>query len=161
MGTEIERKFLVRADGWRALAGETHRLRQGYLSRDPAREVRVRIVDDAEAWLTVKAKRPGPARAEFEYPVPVADARELLALCAGRLIEKDRHHLRVAAPGEWVVDVYTHGHEGLTVLEVEWDGWAEPGAAPFALPDWAGEDVTGDRGYSNASLAEPDVTPAR
>lgn len=85
MGTEIERKFLVRADGWRALAGETHRLRQGYLSRDPAREVRVRIVDDAEAWLTVKAKRPGPARAEFEYPVPVADARELLALCAARL----------------------------------------------------------------------------
>ncbi|MFD4032768.1 CYTH domain-containing protein [Streptomyces sp. NPDC058637] len=71
MGTEIERKYLVRTDGWRPLVRESHRLRQGYLSTDPAREVRVRVVDDTGAFLTVKAGRRGPVRAEFEYPIPV------------------------------------------------------------------------------------------
>ncbi|MGQ4516187.1 CYTH domain-containing protein [Streptomyces sp. DW26H14] len=155
MGTEIERKFLVRATGWRPLAGETHRLRQGYLSTDPAREVRVRVVDESEAYLTIKAKQQGPVRAEFEYEIPVADARELLTRCTGRLIEKDRHHLATTAPGAWVVDAYTNAHEGLTVLEIEWRGWEHTTPPPFTLPDWVGRDVTGDRRYSNAALAAP------
>ncbi|WP_030990690.1 CYTH domain-containing protein [Streptomyces sp. NRRL WC-3744] len=150
MGREIERKFLLRGDDWRARVTRTTLLRQGYLSTDPRREVRVRVADETEAFLTVKAKRPGPERAEFEYPIPVPDARELLAHCTGRLIEKRRHHLAVSAPGEWVVDEYTGVHTGLLVLEIEWTDAEDPS---LALPPWAGDDVTGDRRYSNAALA--------
>ncbi|MFJ8664806.1 CYTH domain-containing protein [Streptomyces sp. NPDC093600] len=148
MPTETERKYLVRADDprWRDLVRATHTLRQGYLSTDPAREVRVRVVDDTAAFLTVKGRRSGPARAEYEYPVPVADALELLALCGGRVLAKQRHSL----PDGWVVDEYTDAHAGLTVAEIEWTG--DPDSPP-PTPPWAGRDITGDRAYSNASLA--------
>jgi adenylate cyclase len=150
MGREIERKFLVRNQDWRARVTRTTLLRQGYLCTDPRREVRVRVADDIEAFLTVKAKQPGPERAEFEYPIPVPDARELLAHRTGRLVEKRRHHLAVSALGEWVVDEYTGVHTGLVVLEIEWADEENPS---LFLPSWVGDDVTGDRRYSNAVLA--------
>ncbi|NNN29655.1 CYTH domain-containing protein [Streptomyces sp. S3(2020)] len=150
MGKEIERKFLVRSADWRAQVTRTTVLCQGYLSTDPLREVRVRVVDDTKAFLTVKAKRPGPERAEFEYPIPVPDARELLAHRTGRLVEKRRHHLATSALGEWVVDEYTGACAGLVVLEIE---WADVEDTSLVLPPWVGEDVTGDRRYSNAALA--------
>ncbi|WP_037678799.1 CYTH domain-containing protein [Streptomyces griseus] len=153
MGREIERKFLVRGDGWRALVTRTTLLRQGYLSTDPHREVRVRVTDDTEAFLTVKAKRPGPERAEFEYPIPVPDARELLAHRSGGLVEKKRHHLATSEAGEWVVDQYVGAHTGLIVLEIEWEDVQDAQDASLVLPPWVGADVTGDRRYSNAALA--------
>jgi adenylate cyclase len=158
MGREIERKFLVRGDDWRALVTRTTLLRQGYLSTDPQREVRVRVTDESEAFLTVKAKRPGPERAEFEYPIPVPDARALLAHRTGRLVEKNRHHLATSDAGEWVVDEYVGAHTGLIVLEIEWEDAED---TSLVLPSWVGADVTDDRRYSNAALAvDPAGEPA-
>lgn len=148
MPVEIERKYLVRADDsrWRELVRTTRTLRQGYLCSDPAREVRVRVVGDATAFLTVKGRRTGASRAEYEYPIPVTEALELLALCGEHVIVKERHEL----PDDWIVDEYTGAHRGLAVAEIEWTG--DPGTPP-PTPAWAGRDVTGDRAYSNASLA--------
>ncbi|MEV6679016.1 CYTH domain-containing protein [Streptomyces erythrochromogenes] len=165
MPTETERKYLVLADDprWRSLIHTTHTLRQGYLSPDPEREVRVRVVGDTAAFLTVKGRRSGPTRAEYEYPVPVEDALELLSLCGERVLVKQRHSL----PDDWIVDEYVGAHAGLTVAEIEWTG--DP-ASPPPVPPWAGEDITGDRRYSNATLAggprfpprlPPSAAPAR
>src|SRR5471032_3169967 len=87
MGIEIERKFLVVGDDWRAAPAVPYA--QGYLNRDKQRTVRVRIARDA-AWLTVKGANDGATRAEFEYPIPLADAEQLLALCDGPLVRKLR-----------------------------------------------------------------------
>ncbi|WP_019075334.1 CYTH domain-containing protein [Streptomyces hokutonensis] len=155
MGREIERKFLLRGDGWRTLVTRTTLLRQAYLSTDPRREVRVRITDDTEAFLTVKAKQAGPARAEFEYAIPVEDAQELLTHRTGGLVEKHRHHLAPPAAGHWIIDQYTGTHTGLIVLEIEWEQAED---TSLVLPPWVGTDVTGNPAYSNATLA---ATPAQ
>lgn len=148
MGLETERKFLVRADGWKDSVASNQMFRQGYLSIDPEREVRVRVCDDTSAYLTVKGKRVGYTRVEFEYPILVPDALELLALCVGSVIEKRRHVLSLA-PGRWVVDEYVGDNLGLRVAEVEWTE-GEPGPTE---PDWIGADITTNSRYSNAALA--------
>ena len=122
MGVEIERKFLVREDFHPDTAGTP--IAQGYLSRDPARTVRVRIAGE-RAYLTIKGKNVGAARAEFEYEIPAADARELLALCDAPLVEKTRYRLPYA------------GHL-----------WEEK----IDLPQWITREVTGEKRYYNSSL---------
>jgi len=146
MGVEIERKFLVRGDGWRT-QGEPVLLRQGYLSSHAERTVRVRI-EGERAVLTIKSKNVGAARGEWEYPVPVADAVELLdRLCERPLIEKYRR--RIPYGGfVWEVDEFLGENAGLVVAEIELP--AED--AQFDKPDWAGEDVTYDLRYLNSNL---------
>ena len=95
MGLEIERKFLVTGDAWRAAPAVPYA--QGYLNRDKQRTVRVRIADD-QAWLTIKGVSTGATRAEFEYPIPVDDARQLLALCDGPIVRKTRRVVEHAGP---------------------------------------------------------------
>ena len=145
MAQEIERKFLVRGDAWRAAPGTY--ICQGYLNRDKQRTVRVRIAGDA-AWLTIKGASSGAVRAEFEYPIPLEDARQLLALCEPPLIEKHRH---VVPHGgfKWEVDEFLGENLGLVVAEIELD--AEDQA--FEQPDWVGEEVTHDARYFNSNLA--------
>lgn len=147
MGVEIERKFLVAGDGWRQPAVRQTRFSQGYLSRDPARTVRVRIAGDT-AFLTIKGATRGATRAEFEYAVPLADARQMLALCDGPVVEKIRH----LCPHEgmtWEVDEFLGTNAGLVVAEIE----LESEAQAFARPAWLGAEVTGDGRYVNANLA--------
>lgn len=145
MGTEIERKFLVRGSGWQTDAPQ--RIVQGYLNRDKARTVRVRIAG-AEAFLTIKGVTTGATRAEFEYPIPLADAEALLALCDGPLIDKLRH--RVAHGGLlWEIDQFLGDNAGLVVAEVELASEDQT----VALPPWVADEVTGDRRYYNSSLA--------
>jgi adenylate cyclase len=146
VGVEIERKFLVRGDGWRAL-GQPVLLRQGYLNADPARTVRVRIEGGA-ATLTIKGKSVGATRGEWEYPIPVDEAAELLdGLCQQPLIEKYRS--RIAVGGHtWEVDEFLGANAGLIVAEIELGAEQER----FALPEWAGREVTGDARYYNSSL---------
>jgi len=145
MGVEIERKFLVQGEGWRQGAGQ--RLVQGYLNRDKARTVRVRVAGDA-AFLTVKGVSVGATRAEFEYPIPLADAQALLALCDGPLVDKTRY--RVAWGGVvWEVDEFAAENAGLVVAEVELP--SEDTA--FAKPAWVGVEVTHDPRYFNSNLA--------
>ena len=145
MGIEIERKFLVVGDGWRQAPAVPYA--QGYLNRDKQRTVRVRVVEDS-AWLTVKGASTGATRAEFEYPIPVADARELLALCDGPLVRKLRRVV-VHAGARWEIDEFQGDNAGLVVAEIELA--AED--APFERPAWLGAEVTHDPRYFNSSLA--------
>ena len=148
MGTEIEHKFLVATQGWREHVDGSQTLRQGYLCVDPARTVRVRLVDSAHGFLTIKGTRVGNRRAEFEYEIPAQDAAEMLDhQCLRPLIEKTRHHLSLS-PGEWIVDEFTGDNDGLVMAEVE----LAEGQSLGDLPDWVGEDVTADDRYANANL---------
>lgn len=154
MAVEIERKFLVTGDGWRNGSGVLYR--QGYLNRDKSRTVRVRIAGDA-AFLTIKGRSVGATRAEFEYPIPVADAQALLALCDGPLIEKTRYRVPHAGH-EWEVDVFAGDNAGLVVAELELQSESEA----FAAPAWLGEEVSHDARYFNSNLAtQPFCTWAR
>ncbi|WP_337868474.1 CYTH domain-containing protein [Meiothermus sp.] len=148
MGTETERKFLVKSLAWKKGAVGTP-YRQGYLCRQEERTVRVRIAGD-EAHLTIKGQALGITRLEYEYPIPLAEARELLdRLCIKPLIEKTRY--RVEFCGRvWEVDEFMGENRGLVVAEVE----LESPDQPLELPDWAGEEVTHDPRYLNANLVE-------
>jgi adenylate cyclase len=146
MTTEIERKYLVTGEGWRDEAAGI-RMAQGYLCMDPDRTVRVRLAGDS-AWLTLKGRSQGITRAEFEYPIPPDDARELLALCLPSVIEKTRH--RVEWGGRlWEVDVFHGANEGLIVAEVE---LADESVNP-ERPPWVGEEVSADPRFYNSALA--------
>jgi adenylate cyclase len=146
MGVEIERKFLLAGDGWRAL-GEPVLLRQGYLSSHPDRTVRVRI-EGGQGVMTVKGRSVGAARGEWEYPIPLADATELLdRLCEQPLIEKYRRRIAIGAH-VWEVDEFLGANQGLVLAEIELQSEDEA----FAKPDWIGAEVTHDRRYFNSSL---------
>jgi adenylate cyclase len=148
MGSEIERKFLVRGDGWRDGVTARHALEQGYLVSGGATSVRVRIYDGAQAKLTLKAGGVGRVRAEYEYDIPLDDARELLALCGSRTLTKVRH-LVPAGALTWEVDVFSGRHAGLVMAEIE----LEDAEQAFDRPDWLGEEVTEDERYYNSTLA--------
>ena len=145
---EIERKFLVRDDAWQIDAPPPQTLLQGYLSCSGGNSVRVRIIGQTAARLTIKTGRHGLAREEYEYAIPVEEARSLLSHAAGRIIEKQRY--RVAHDGAvWEVDVFGGAHRGLTIAEIE---LSSEGDRP-SLPRWLGREVTGDPQYSNRALA--------
>lgn len=146
MPVEIERKFRVTGDGWRA-AGAGTRYRQGYLSLQAGASVRVRASHD-QGYLTIKGETSGVTRAEYEYPIPLAHANELLdALCIKPVIEKTRY--RIEHRGlVWEVDEFEGGNAGLVIAEVE----LESEGQAIELPAWVGEEVTGDPRYYNASL---------
>ena len=145
MGIEIERKFLVVGDGWRAAPAVPYA--QGYLNRDKQRTVRVRIVR-GQAWLTVKGISVGATRAEFEYAIPLSDAEQLLALCDGPVVRKTRRVVEHAG-ARWEIDEFEGDNAGLVVAEIELA--AED--APFEPPPWLGAEVTHDARYFNSSLA--------
>jgi adenylate cyclase len=150
MPQEIERKFLVEGDDWRA-AGRGTPYRQGYLSTVPERSVRVRLVRD-KGYLTIKGASVGASRAEYEYEISAVEAGEMLDnLCERPLIEKTRYRL-VHHGLTWEVDEFGGDNAGLIIAEVELDDEDQD----VILPDWVGKEVTGDRRYYNASLiAEP------
>jgi adenylate cyclase len=146
MAAEIERKFLVGNDAWRASA-EPVEIRQGYLSDDPERIVRVRIAGD-RAWLTVKGRSSGASRCEYEVEIPETDAREMLdRLCLRPILEKRRSRIPHAGL-VWEVDEFLGENAGLIVAEVELASETQP----VALPPWIAGEVTGDPRYYNSNL---------
>lgn len=148
MGEEIERKFLVRGDAWKAEA-TSRAYRQGFLSTEPERTVRVRVAGD-RGWLTVKGITVGARRAEYEYEIPPDDASRMLdTLCKRPLIEKVRHTLVVGAH-TWEVDVFEGDNAGLVFAEIELSAEDEE----FERPVWLGLEVTDDPRYFNSSLVE-------
>lgn len=154
MGIEIERKFLVSGDGWRATAREVVPMAQGYLndlaildSGAMKASVRVRIAGDS-AYLNLKSRELGHTRQEFDYPIPVEDARALMALCTGGAIDKRRHY--VEHQGHlWEVDEFLGDNAGLVVAELE----LERADEAYARPDWLGREVTDVARYYNLALA--------
>jgi len=147
MPVEIERKFLVTGDAWRAGAIGTS-FRQGYLPSAPGCSVRVRVADD-QAWLALKGDTHGLSRAEYEYRIPVDEAVEIMhILCRQPLIEKTRYLVDYHGM-TWEVDVFAGANDGLVVAEIELDSETQA----FDRPDWLGTEVTGDPRYYNACLA--------
>ena len=148
MAKEIERRFLVCSNQWQPLVQRCEPLAQGYLCMgQEGFTVRVRLGAES-GWLTLKAPTADArVRHEFEYPLPQADATELLALCQWRL-HKTRHHLELEG-GDWVVDVFEGDNAPLVIAEVELNA-ADAG---LRIPDWCGEEITAKGELSNAALA--------
>lgn len=146
MAVETERKFLVKGDAWRSLADPVP-YAQGYLSSGKGTTVRVRIAGE-KAFLTVKGPVRGISRDEFEYPVPAEEARAMLPLCHGSVIEKTRRHI---PHGEhvWEVDEFCGANAGLIVAEIELSHPEEG----FEIPPWIGPEVTGNPRYYNSNLS--------
>ncbi|MBF0143389.1 MAG: CYTH domain-containing protein [Magnetococcales bacterium] len=146
MGIEIERRFLAQGDLWRTGAvGVVYR--QGFLSTVKERVVRVRLAGNVGS-LTIKGLARGFTRAEFNYPLPTADAVEMLdTLCERPLIEKIRHTITFGGV-TWEVDEFLGENAGLVIAEVE---LAEENQ-DFALPPWVGREVSGESRYFNANL---------
>ena len=150
MIVEIERKFLVLHDTWKAGVVAARPIRQGYVAEGPSLTVRVRRVG-GEGRLTLKSRVAGLSRFEFNTPLALEDAERLLdEHRTGGLIEKTRHRVRWDGR-EWDIDVFAGENEGLVVAEVEFDD--EAAAAALVPPAWAGREVTGEERYYNASLA--------
>jgi adenylate cyclase len=149
VGTEIERKFLVSEEAFSKIEATHHvALRQGYLSSETGRTVRVRLQNE-QGYLTIKGKAQGFARPEFEYPIPQADAEALLELCPRPLIEKWRHYVEYAGK-IWEVDEFFGDNAGLIVAELELESEEET----FEHPAWLGAEVTFDPRYHNSRLAQ-------
>lgn len=145
---EVERKYLVGDDGWKRDARESFAIEQFYVAGGDDRSVRVRIRGGDRATLTMKFGGASLRRDEFEYPLPLDDARELRAFALGRRIEKTRH---LVPFGKLTieVDVFHGAHEGLVLAEIE----STDDAALDDLPGWIGGEVTGDPRYYNSTLA--------
>ena len=147
MAVEIERRFIVVGDDWRGLAPGVQ-YRQGYLSVEKERTVRVRVVGD-QAWLTLKSNISNVSRHEFEYPVPLADAQTIMGAMCPMVVDKLRH--RIEHGGFlWEVDEFFGDNAGLVLAEIE----LPDESTPFDKPAWIGEEVTEDGRYTNAYLSK-------
>jgi adenylate cyclase len=148
MGIEIERKFLVTGEDWRKQARSSTHLQQAYLCNDGRLAIRIRLSLSKKAYLTIKTVEAGSSRAEFEFEIPMQDAKDLLLLRVDTLIEK-RRHLVPYGSDLWEVDEFLGDNSGLIVAEIELNSEDQA----FARPTWLGREVTGDDRYYNASLA--------
>lgn len=148
MGKEIERKFKVIGTAYKTESISSAIYKQGYLSVDKERTVRVRVVGD-KAFLTIKGQNCGIVRNEFEYEIPVADAEIMLnENCLQPVIEKVRH-ICIASDGhKWEIDEFAGENAGLVVAEVELGSQYER----VELPEWCGEEVSDDVRYYNSNL---------
>ena len=152
---ERERKFLVRDDSWRTQAVGRMEILQGYFDVAGGGSFRVRIAGD-QANLNLKGPARGMCRREFEYPIPVEEARELLALfCQGRTVAKTRHFVPAGEGLQWEIDEYHGPLEGHFTAELE----VPREEQPFSRPPWLGEEKTLDPRYANAALARAGKWP--
>ncbi len=151
MAVEIERRFKVNGDSWRGLA-EGVRYRQGYLSVEKERTVRVRVVGE-QAWLTLKGQISDISRHEFEYAIPVAEAQTIMDAMCPMLVDKLRY--RIAFGGFiWEVDEFFGENAGLVLAEIE----LPSEETAFDKPEWIGEEVTFDGRFTNAYLSKHPYT---
>ena len=150
MPQEIERKFLVKNDGWKQYADCGEHFRQSFIySRSGRSVVRIRIAGE-QAYITLKGKPVSFTRPEFEYPIPLDDASQMLDnLCDSVAVEKIRYEVKYH-DNFWVVDVFEGGNAGLVMAEIELGSETEN----FDLPPWAGQEVTADSRYCNSNLAQ-------
>ena len=146
MGLEIEHKYLVKNENYKNLASKVAHIAQGYLSRDKERTVRVRILNES-AFITIKSKNHGDTRHEFEYSIPLEDAKELLRICLPPIIEKNRHYVEYEG-FTWEVDEFLGELKGITVAEIE----LPSSDTQYTLPEFIGENVTDNPMYYNSNL---------
>ena len=145
---ECERRFLVTGDGWREMARQANRIRQGYLTNTEGVTVRVRRVGE-RGYLTIKTPKQGISRAELEYEIPAEHADFLIeAACGRRMIEKVRHEITHAGLA-WTVDEFHGLNQGLVLAEIELDR----ADRPLVLPAWVGPEVTATNRFHNSYLS--------
>ena len=147
MPYEIEHKYLVINDSYKSMATDKVDIRQGYLNRNPDRTVRIRTFGD-KGFLTVKSRNHGAKRLEFEYEIPVEDAREILKLAEPGIVEKTRYFI----PFDrliWEVDEFHGSLNGVTVAEVE----IPDTDITYEKPPFIGSDITGDPSYYNSQMS--------
>ena len=147
---EIERKYLVTSDSYKQMAVARYHICQGYISREKTGTVRIRITDD-KAYLTIKGKPAAGhfARYEWEKEIDVQEAKELMHLCQGTIIDKTRWIVPAKEEGlKWEVDEFHGKHEGLTLAEIELTSEEQE----VEKPEFVGEDVTSDPRYYNANM---------
>ena len=149
MAQEIERKYLVTSDSYKALALSHHHILQGYISREKTGTVRIRIADQ-RAYLTIKGKPAAGhfARYEWEKEIDLAEAQELMRLCQGTIIDKTRWILPAGEGLVWEIDEFHGQHQGLVLAEIELTSEEQC----FEKPDFIGEEVTSDTRYYNANM---------
>ena len=149
MPLEIERKFLLRNDDWRLQADDGTEYMQGYIIGSKKASVRIRLQGD-QAYLNIKSATLGVQRDEYEYAIPMDDAREILTkLCEPPLVEKTRFFV-THEDLEWEIDVFKGENAGLVVAEVE----LESADQDIELPSWCGQEVSDDPRYYNVNLVE-------
>ena len=146
MAYEIEHKYLVIDDSFRAMAIGKVKICQGYLNRNPDRTVRVRTMGE-NGFLTVKSRNHGAKRLEFEYEIPGSDAEEILKLAEPGIVKKTRYFVPFGGL-VWEVDEFHGSQEGVIVAEVEIpdDGHI------YEKPPFIGEDITGNPAYYNSNM---------
>lgn len=147
MSVEIERKYLVKNEDWKGDVYKSSDCRQGYMVSDSSKTVRVRIMGD-QGYLTVKGATSGISRMEFEYEIDLSDAQYMLMLC-DEVVEKTRHFINHRGM-IWELDEFRGMNAGLVMAEIELDSETQT----FDLPDWAGEEVSGDPRYFNGYLSK-------
>ncbi|MBN1820574.1 MAG: CYTH domain-containing protein [Prolixibacteraceae bacterium] len=151
MGKEIERKFLVNIRKWKPEVEKVF-IRQGYLCNDPERTVRIRIVEN-EAFLTIKGISKGITRNEFNYPIPVFEAEELIKLSLNIPIEKYRYKI-LFKEKLWEVDEFTGENKGLFLAEIELESEDEQ----IEIPPWIDKEVSEDKRYFNSYLSQNPIS---
>lgn len=148
MAIETERKFLVDKEKWAALEKPAPQLfRQGYLTTDPDKTIRIRIAG-TQAYLTVKGATNGFSRTEIECGLPLKEAMEMLAEFAEAEISKQRYYISFGQK-TWEVDEFLGHNEGLIIAELELESETET----FEKPDWVLDEVTEDNRYYNSALS--------
>ena len=151
MPLEIERKFLVTSDDYK-LSAKIVEIRQAYLSIDANMAIRTRV-EGIQASINIKSKKSERVNHEFEYVIPLDEARSLIRMSPYLVIEKTRHMVKYEGK-TWEVDEFHTDNKGLTVAEIELDDENEV----FEKPPWLGEEVTDDYRYLNSNLAKEPFT---
>ncbi len=153
MGIEIERRFLVENEDWKSQVILSEDFSQGYLnSNSDEWAIRVRIIDNNKAYITLKSSINGLNNYEFEYQIPYKDAIELLTLSKYQ-ITKTRYQLKINKKN-WVVDSFRGSNTSLKIAEIELSSESEV----IKVPSWCGQEITGIKSLSNVSLAKTPIS---
>ncbi len=149
MGTEIERKFLLLNDSWRAEINASSKIVQAYLANTGLSSIRIRLQDE-KVNLNIKSMTIGISRTEYEYSLPLGDAKEMIrSLCLRPVIEKTRYYIKQDLH-TWEIDEFKGENQGLQIAEIELSHIDEE----FAQPNWLGQEVSDDERYYNVSLVK-------
>ena len=149
MGIEIERRFLVKSEDWKSKVILTQDISQAYLNSSVDEwATRIRIINNNEAYITLKSSLNGLVNNEFEYSIPVKDAIELIKLSKYKII-KTRYQLKINNK-TWVVDLFDGSNFSLKIAEIELMSESEE----IQVPSWCDKEITGLKLLSNASLAK-------
>ena len=153
MGIEIERRFLVKNEDWRSKVILSEDFNQAYLNSDIDEwTVRIRIINNNQAYITLKSSLNGFTNYEFEYQIPIPDAMELFNLSKNK-ITKTRYQLKIYEK-DWVVDSFKGLNSSLTIAEIELNSESEH----IQIPSWCEQEITGIKSFSNAFLAKKPIS---